>query len=87
MGSEEFQIVVSGNQIRYIYRDDMADLMNSGDTTISRASHVEPQGNQWIADLTPVNGPILGPFTTRLEALQEEVKWLHEHNVPVPKGA
>lgn len=34
----------------------------------------------WWADLTPVEGPVLGPFTKRSEALAAEAEWL-EANV------
>ena len=44
---------------------------------IARASHVEPTPDgQWEADLSPVSGPVLGPFDTRREALDAEVAWL-----------
>ena len=48
-----------------------------GNLTIRRASHVEPDANgQWLADLSPVAGPTLGPFATRSEALAAEEAWL-----------
>lgn len=48
-----------------------------GGVHIRRASHVEPNSEGlWIADLSPVDGPKLGPFTTRSQALQAEVAWL-----------
>ncbi|MFY9269002.1 MAG: hypothetical protein WAO55_04550 [Candidatus Manganitrophaceae bacterium] len=43
----------------------------------SRASRVEPTAiGEWIADLSPVGGPVLGPYTKRSEALRAEEKWL-----------
>ena len=30
----------------------------------------------WLADLSPVNGPVLGPFDRRSEALAAELAWL-----------
>jgi len=56
------------------------DLTSLGQIEIKRGSHVEPdpEGN-WTADLSPVGGPSLGPFTTRSEALRAEVAWLHKH--------
>jgi len=63
-----------------IHNDALADLYDEGQTTIKRASHVEPVdgGEQvnWVADLSPVGGPKLGPYRLRSEALQAEVEWL-----------
>lgn len=80
------EIRIKGKQIRFIYNDDLAGLMKQGKTEVRRASHVEPDGNgQWIADMSPVSGPVLGPYKRRDEALREEVQWLLEHNIPVPR--
>ena len=47
---------------------------------IFRASHVEPSpSGGWFADLSPVNGPLLGPFTLRSDALTAEVAWLEKN--------
>lgn len=64
-----------------IYNDDLVDLMGQAQVHITRASHVEPttDGTGWMADLSPSNGPLLGPFRLREDALQAEVRWLHEH--------
>lgn len=53
------------------------DLVSLGDVRFQRASHVEPdeRGNWW-ADLSPVHGPILGPFTQRSQALEAEHRYL-----------
>ena len=51
-----------------------------GQMTISRGSHVEPTSDgRWSADLSPVDGPCLGPFLLRSEALAAEVAWLEAH--------
>ena len=56
------------------------DLHELGKLQIKRASHVEPtEDGQWTADMSPVNGPVLGPFMTRSEALAKEVEWLEEN--------
>jgi hypothetical protein len=47
-----------------------------GDLAIRRASLVEPEGAEWFADLSLVQGPKLGPFSLRSEALRAEVEWL-----------
>lgn len=73
-------------QIRFIYKDALLSLTNLGKTTIERASHVEPYGSCWQADMSPVGGPVLGPYRTRGEALQHEVDWLLAHNIPLPQA-
>ena len=66
--------------LEFIYADKLRPLMELGDTKIRRASHVEPTSDgKWEADLSPENGPILGPFETRQEALDAEVDWLKEN--------
>ena len=53
------------------------ELRQLGGLTISRASHVEPDASgHWLADLSLVNGPKLGPFATRSQALAAEEAWL-----------
>jgi hypothetical protein len=79
-------IISKSGQIRFIYNDDLLGLAGLGTTTIKRASHVEPGEGGWRADMSPVNGPMLGPFTTRAEALQHEVQWLLAHNIPQPNS-
>ena len=71
------QLVVSpAGVIRCVYAEAI-DLSELGELTIARASHVEPiAGGQWIADLGPVAGPILGPFSSRSLALAAEAAWL-----------
>lgn len=61
-----------------IYSDDTAELLRQlGDVETMRASHVEPDGaGGWTADMAPVGGPVLGPFSTRAAALSAEVAWL-----------
>ena len=63
---------------RCIYAETI-NLHSVGAVDIKRASHVEPnKDGHWTADLSPVDGPLLGPFDTRTEALAAEVDWLHE---------
>jgi hypothetical protein len=55
------------------------DLACLGQVVIQRASHVEPDAaGTWWADLTPLNGPRLGPFAYRSQALAAETEWLHQ---------
>src|SRR5262249_22619232 len=65
--------------VRAIY-DEAIDLAVLGQPTIVRASHVEPdREGRWVADLTPVGGPALGPYDRRSQALQAERDWLERH--------
>ncbi len=59
------------------------DLAVLGNLSIRRGSHVEPTSDgKWTADMSPVNGPVLGPFAHRSEALEAEVQWLETHWLP-----
>ncbi len=63
--------------VRCVYAEAI-DLNELGPPSIRRGSHVEPNDDgQWTADLSPVNGPLLGPFAIRTKALNAEVEWLH----------
>ncbi len=74
------QIVVEANgSCRCLYSEEF-DLQTLGRLSIQRASHVEPTADGlWTADLSPVGGPILGPFQTRSDGLTAERRWLEEH--------
>jgi hypothetical protein len=74
------QLIIGNNgNVACVY-DEAIDLGSLGAVNIQRGSHVEPnEEGHWTADLSPVGGPVLGPFTTRSEALAAEVAWLHEH--------
>lgn len=78
------QIRIKGDEVRFIYSDSLQGLMAQGQAVTRRASHVEPDGSGWTADMSPVGGPKLGPFSTRSEALAEEVAWLRAHGIPTP---
>jgi hypothetical protein len=65
-------------QVEGLYSEAI-DARAIGRVTSSRASHVEPDpNNNWIADLSPVGGPVLGPFAKRSEALAAESGWLDQ---------
>jgi hypothetical protein len=74
------QLMISScGNVKMIY-DETLPLTELGSVSIQRASHVEPDANgQWLADLSPVNGPTLGPFSKRSDALAAEVAWLESH--------
>ena len=74
------QIVIDpvGN-MRCVY-DEALPLAELGRLTIARGSHVEPNAaGLWTAGLSPVGGPLLGPFATRSEALTAEREWLEQN--------
>ena len=73
----EMELVVGvDGGMRCIY-DEALDLRALGKLQITRASHVEPDRDGfWWADMGPVDGPVLGPFRSRTEALQAERGWL-----------
>ena len=69
-------VIGPSGQVRCLYQETI-DLSCLGSLHITRASHVEPDAQgSWWADLLPVNGPKLGPFYCRSEALEAEMAWL-----------
>ena len=72
-------IITPGGSVRCLYAEAIR-LAELGPLAIERASHVEPDAKgHWWADLAPVAGPRLGPFTARSAALAAETEWLNEH--------
>lgn len=72
-------LISAAGNVRCIYGEAIA-LQELGSVSIQRASHVEPDSaGNWLADLSPVAGPVLGPFALRSEALAAEVAWLEQH--------
>jgi len=72
-------IVEPTGRVRAIYSEEI-DLAAIGPPEIFRASHVEPdRDGRWHADLRPMLGPVLGPFSCRSEALAAEITWLEQH--------
>ena len=62
--------------VRCVYGEEL-DLREIGKLQITRASHVEPDRDGfWWADMGPVEGPVLGPYGSRTEALEAERGWL-----------
>jgi hypothetical protein len=65
-------VVGAGGDVRCVYGEEL-DLREIGTLKITRASHVEPDRDGfWWADMGPSSGPVLGPFTSRSEALEAE---------------
>lgn len=80
-------VIELGGQVRCLYGE-AVDLSCLGVLTIRRASHVEPDTDgTWWADLSPVNGPLLGPFPSRSMALNAEVTWLEQNWLEIPSAA
>jgi hypothetical protein len=75
-------VVTKDGSIQTIAPDDLSFINSLGTCDVRRASHVEAVNHNgkfvWEADLSPVGGPVLGPFFTRTEALQKEVEWLDQ---------
>jgi hypothetical protein len=72
-------IISPGGDARCLYSEAI-DLSALGNLAIRRASFVEPdEQGRWWADLSPVDGPALGPFALRSQALEAEDRWLGGH--------
>lgn len=58
-------IKIEDGKAEFVYSDELVGLTKIGDTTIERASHVEPASTVspgttgWIADMRPSGGKIL----------------------------
>ena len=63
------------------------DRTQIGHVSITRGSHVEPDDDgRWFAILAPVEGPQLGPFPRRSDALKAEAEWLDGHWLVPPQS-
>ena len=77
-------LILPSGRIRCVYAEAI-DLALFGRVTIRRGSWVEPDPfGQWWTDLGPVNGPVLGPYPHRGQALTAEEQWLAAHWLPRP---
>ena len=75
-------VIHSSGDIRCVYGEEV-NLSELGRLSIQRGSHVEPTADgQWTADMSPVQGPQLGPFDCRTQALEAEVAWLNQYWLP-----
>ena len=71
-------LIEPGGTVRCIYGEAI-ELATLGLLQIRRASHVEPTADgQWLAEMSPIHGPLLGPFACRSEALAAEEVWITE---------
>jgi hypothetical protein len=77
------QLLIDRQGQAFCVYDEMIDLTALGQVSIRRGSHVNPDNDsKWWADLSPVQGPMLGPFHRRTEALAAEREWLETHWLP-----
>lgn len=71
-------VIDVNGEIRCLYEETI-DLAALGRPTITRASQVDPdEAGRWWSDMAAVDGPKLGPFAARSEALAAERQWLQE---------
>jgi hypothetical protein len=78
--TSDMELVVGVDGVARCIYDEALDLRELGKLQITRASHVEPdRDGYWWADMSPVDGPVLGPFRNRTEALGAEREWLEIH--------
>jgi hypothetical protein len=74
--NEQRLVIDTDGSITFIYDDSLIDLFEEGTVSIKRVSHVEPDEGQWYASI--IDGPILGPFPLRSQALDAEIDYLKE---------
>lgn len=71
-------VIEPNGDMRFIYDDGLAELLDAGEVVIERASHVEPAvSGGWEAEMIH-SGEVLGPFDLRSQALAAEVVDLEE---------
>ncbi len=70
--------ITPNGETRLLFDDDVYALAKSlGPMKIVRASHIEPDNDgRWWVDLSPMNGPKVGPFEVKVNALAFEREWL-----------
>jgi hypothetical protein len=82
MPSKHTVSIKSDGTIRFVYDDELEALKHAGPSHTRRASFVEPDSNGlWFTDLSPIDGPIFGPFRLRKTALDSERDWIEEHAI------
>ena len=61
-----------------VYYDDLPDLKAEWKAAIKRAIYVDVCEGGWVADMSILDGPQLGPYRSRQDALDAEVDWIEE---------
>jgi hypothetical protein len=76
-------LIDDSGRLSFLWDDELAGLCELGETEMQRASHVEYwphfKGGGWCADLSPVGGPLIGPFKHRGDALRSEHDWINRN--------
>lgn len=85
-GEIEVTVLADGDLL-FLWDDRLQPLLDVGSAVIRRVGRVEPAKTEWVADLSPVRGPVLGPFRLRDEALQAEREWLARHWESLLRGS
>tara|TARA_B100000700_G_C14901598_1_gene787648 strand:+ start:239 stop:568 length:330 start_codon:yes stop_codon:yes gene_type:complete len=56
-------------------------LLDKHEDVVDHLTRAHNSREYWWADLLPMNGPVLGPFDTRTEALAAEKVWIEDHGI------
>lgn len=79
------KIIIKNGKMGFVYDKALDPFLSLGKPVVKRASHVEPVMKDghvwWVADLSPVGGPVMAPVESRDEALKAEVDWLNSHGL------
>lgn len=83
VGPTEDIIIEPDGTVRFVYSDALAAVFDGEALHTTRASHVEPCGRGWMADMAPIGGPILfasdgNAFKTRQAALDAERAYIRK---------
>jgi hypothetical protein len=66
---------------RELSRDAREWLLDKFERTSEHLAAATPGPMLWWADMLPMNGPVLGPFDTRSEALAAEIVWIDDRGI------
>jgi len=81
--SSQIKLLIGNGKITGIYSDALIPLIESGLSNVRRVSNVEPSnscqtfGMEWTATMIDYD-TVLGPFPSRAQALEAEIKFLEE---------
>lgn len=78
MASRHVIEIDAEGRLTFVYDDELADLLQLGETDVRRASRVEHVAGGWEPDMAPVGGPVLPVERLRRDALASERAWLEK---------